>query len=249
MAEREDIVRDQDGFEMPDVHSSSREYAERFSGAVGRWFLSVQKEATLELLPETDLFILDAGGGHGQNIDLLRDRQGRATILGSKASCADLIEAALNHDSINFVVGPLTKIPFADHHFDASMSYRMLTHLVDWQVHIAELCRVSRSTVLVEFPVKKGFNAFSSWLFGVKKNIEKNTRPYTLFDETEIVEQFRLQGYVLSARRAEFFWPMALHRLLKNSHLSQAFEWVPKMTGLTRIWGTPVIARFDRRVN
>ena len=247
MSERADIVRDIDGFEVPDIHSSSAGYAQRFSGPVGRWMLQVQEDVTQKLLPENCRVVMDAGGGHGQNIGLLRQRAEHTTILGSDDSCQELIREELVPGKVDFVTGHLTRLPFEDGAFDCSLSYRMITHLLDWPVHISELCRVSGRSVLIEFPVRQGFNALSAVLFQVKKNIEQNTRPYTLFSPSDVAAQFRRHDFELIQITPQFFWPMVLHRLHKNIHLAKGLEWLPWQVGLTQRLGSPVIARFDRR--
>jgi 2-polyprenyl-3-methyl-5-hydroxy-6-metoxy-1,4-benzoquinol methylase len=53
--------------EYADVETSSEGYARRFSGEVGKYFLEVQTQITLELLkPWPRARVLDVGGGHGQ---------------------------------------------------------------------------------------------------------------------------------------------------------------------------------------
>lgn len=249
MTERADIVRNSFGFETPDVHSSSVDYADRFSGSIGRWLLHAQAVNTSALLPSDCVKILDAGGGHGQNLPLLKLLQAQITILGSDISCSQLIRSELSNEKIVFSVGPLTKMPFQETDFDLTLSFRMLTHLVGWREHISELCRVARTTVLIEFPVRKGFNIFSSQFFGLKKNIEINTRPFTLFNENDIISEFNRHGFVLTSRRPQFFWPIVLHRMHKCPGVAGVLEWLPRLTGFTRIFGSPIIARFDRKVD
>src|SRR5262245_53053861 len=50
--------------EEADVATSSADYARRFAGGVGAWFLEVQAKATVELLaPWPGASVLDVGGG------------------------------------------------------------------------------------------------------------------------------------------------------------------------------------------
>jgi len=50
-----------------DIETSSDDYAKRFSGKVGEYFLSVQGKITLDLLkPWHKAKVLDVGGGHAQ---------------------------------------------------------------------------------------------------------------------------------------------------------------------------------------
>ena len=52
--------------ETADVETSSEDYARRFSGRVGEYFLEVQARAALDLLvPWPGARVLDVGGGHG----------------------------------------------------------------------------------------------------------------------------------------------------------------------------------------
>lgn len=246
--ERSDIVRDQAGFETPDIHSSTPEYANRFSGQAGKWFIRVQEEVTQKLLEGLKPGLaIDVGGGHGQNIRILNKKNYRVTILGSNKKCANLIHQNIERNEVDFQIGPLTKIPFSDSSFDLVISYRILTHLSEWPRHIKELCRVSRNSVLLEYPVCKGFNALSNRFFNTKKKIEGNTRPYTLFRDKDIQEVFESQGYQLVESHPQFFWPMALHRLYNQATFSNFLEWIPRRTGLTSKFGSPVIARFDKR--
>ena len=51
----------------PDVETSSEDYARRFAGGVGAWFVEAQARITLELLaPWPRARVLDVGGGHAQ---------------------------------------------------------------------------------------------------------------------------------------------------------------------------------------
>ena len=48
-----------------DIETSSEDYARRFSGKVGEYFLTVQSEITLQLLEQWEKAkVLDVGGGH-----------------------------------------------------------------------------------------------------------------------------------------------------------------------------------------
>ena len=52
--------------ETADIHTSSEEYADRFSGPAGAWMLGVQEKIALRLLRRfEDVSVLDVGGGHG----------------------------------------------------------------------------------------------------------------------------------------------------------------------------------------
>ncbi len=138
--------------ETADIETSSEDYARRFSGAVGAWFLRVQEQATLRMLPPAiGTTILDVGGGHGQLTDAFL-RQGYAvTVLGSAEVCQQRIWHLLDDPRCTFQVGNLIKLPYPDRAFDAVVSYRLLPHVTQWQVLMAELTRVARHVVLVDY--------------------------------------------------------------------------------------------------
>lgn len=245
---RSDIIRDAEGFETPDLHSSSAEYAARFAGGAGKWFLQVQERATLGLLGDLPAgTVLDVGGGHGQTLPVLVRVGHRVTVVGSTADCTTLIRPMMERGEVAFAVAPLTRLPFAKGDFDVALSYRMLMHLDDWRGLVAELCRVSRRSVLVDFPARRGWNALTSFFFGAKKRIEGNTRPYTLFRGEEVAAEFRRHGFAPAGAAAQFFWPMALHRMHGSASLARGLEALPRKAGLTARFGSPIIARFDRR--
>lgn len=233
--------------EAPDIESSSDAYATRFSGEAGRWFLEVQEQGTLSLLKDIkDASILDAGGGHGQTLPALLSRGYKVTILGSNASCSNRINSYLDGKNAFFKVGKLTDIPFPSGSYDITLSFRILPHLKDWKRFIQELTRVSKNYVLVDFPTLYSFNFFSSLLFPLKKKIEKNTRPYTIFREAEIVEEFKKNGFAPVSKYSQFFFPMALYRALSSAALPQKVETLCRALGLTQRWGSPVLYLFKK---
>jgi len=238
--------------EQPDIESSTQDYASRFSGPIGEWFLTVQEQGTerqispLTTDPNQSLSILDAGGGHGQNIPWLVRNNHNITVLGSDKSCANLIQSFLQNDEVQFETGSLLSMPFIDQSYDVAISYRMLPHLNHWRQHIAELCRVSRVRVVVDFPTLYSINYFSDQLFSLKKGIEKNTRPFTLFREQDIVTEFARHGFSPVHKYPQFLLPMALYRALKKPKLAAMLEQLFRTSGLTQTFGSPVIYGFER---
>lgn len=233
--------------EQPDIESSTPDYASRFSGETGEWFLSIQSQALKSALSNDNdkkYTILDVGGGHGQDVDIITSLDHQLTILGSNASCAQMIRNELHKGRVKFDQGSLLDMPYKDDEFEICVSFRMLPHLERWQDHIVELCRVSSNKVVVDFPTIRSVNFFSDVFFPLKKGIEKNTRPFKLFSEQEIIHIFNQNGFLLHQRSPEFFFPMALHRAIKNVHISRFLESIAKRTGLNYFFGSPLICTF-----
>ena len=108
----------------------------------------------------------------------------------------------------------LLSLPFPDESFDIALSYRLLSHVTRWPDLVRELCRVARRAVLVDYPTFRSVNAVAEPLFALKKGVEGNTRPFTVFGDAEIEAAFAAHGFHPTGRRPQFFWPMALHRAL-----------------------------------
>ena len=236
--------------ETPDIESSTIDYAGRFSGAIGQWFLEVQAAALKRSLTGAGIkSVLDVGGGHGQNIEPLTSLGCSVEVLGSSQQCAKLISDALDSGSASFKVGNLLDLPYPDDSFDAVLSFRMLAHFDQWQQHIAELCRVSRGLVVIDFPVTKSVNALAEKLFFLKKAIESNTRKYQLFAENELSDAFLSHNYEQSSRYPQYFFPMALYRALRFTPVAKAMESCAAALGMTRTLGSPVIAAYCNKVD
>jgi len=234
--------------ETADIETSSDEYAGRFDGEVGRWFLAVQEEATSGMLQSYVCpSIVDVGGGHGQLTEAFLKQGSAVTILGSAESCRKRVEHYLDESHCWFLIGNMVALPFPAQHFDVSVSYRLLPHCDRWKQLIAELCRVAKHAVIVDYPEVKSMNAIAPLLFQWKKGIEKNTRPFKCFRSQELVNEFRLHGFVLADRYPEFFLPMVLHRALQRPGLSSLLERISRSLGLTASLGSPVILKFVRK--
>lgn len=233
--------------ETADIETSSDDYARRFSGAVGDWFLQVQEAATLEMLaPYPEATILDVGGGHGQATAALVRCGYHLTVLGSDDSCANRIRRFVDAGQVEFRVGDILNLPFPDRSFDVVLSYRLLPHVSRWQPYLAEMARVARQAVVLDYPEARSINYITPYLFKYKKRLEGNTRPYTVFRGRELDEAFRRLGFAPAARYPEFFWPMVLHRKLKQPRLSAGLEAAARTLGLTGWLGSPVIRKWVR---
>ncbi|MDW7772678.1 MAG: class I SAM-dependent methyltransferase [Desulfobulbaceae bacterium] len=233
--------------ETEDIETSSEGYASRFAGEVGQYFLNLQKELTLELLaPLSARTILDVGGGHAQLAVPLVKEGFAVTVTGSSDVCRARLDTLLPPGSFTYRTCDMLHLPYPDRSFDAVLAFRLVPHVTRWPQLIGELCRVARSGVIIDYPDIRSFNFLTSMLFGLKKSIEVNTRPYTLFSKKQIVSEFARHSFGSPAFRHEFFLPMVLHRKAGSARFSRGMERVFRVCGLTRIFGSPVIIRFQR---
>ncbi len=233
--------------ETADIETSSEDYARRFSGAIGAWFLSVQEKATLRMLTRyPNASILDVGGGHGQLTGVLLQHGYRVTVLGSADVCKARIQKYIDGVHCSFKVGNILNLPYGDQSFDVVISYRLLPHVKKWEEFISELTRVAKECIIVDYPSVQSINFMAPLLFKVKKHIEVNTRPYTSFRESELRGLFKMHRFVRADRYPEFFVPMVLHRLGKQPLASSVIEKICRLLGITYFFGSPVILRLVR---
>jgi 2-polyprenyl-3-methyl-5-hydroxy-6-metoxy-1,4-benzoquinol methylase len=238
-----------DPVEDADVESSSEGYARRFAGPVGAFFLDVQARGTLELLaPWPRASVLDVGGGHAQLTGPLVGAGHEVTVYGSSPSCADRVRPWTDTGQARFQAGDLLETAFADGSFDIVLCYRLLPHVVRWPELVAELSRLARKAVVVDYPTSRSANAVADRLFGLKKRVEGDTRPFKVFRDEEVQRAFGALGFHPTGRKPQFFVPMALHRALASARISQGLEDVSARLGLTRAFGSPVLLRLERDV-
>jgi SAM-dependent methyltransferase len=234
--------------EDADVETSSEGYARRFAGPVGRFFLDRQAEATLALLrPFPGASVLDVGGGHAQVTGPLVEAGYAVTTLGSESSCEARLREWTQAGRARFVAGDLLAPEIPDRSYDVVLSYRLLPHVSRWPDLVATLARLSRLAVVVDYPSRRSVNAAADLFFGLKKGVEGNTRPFTVFSDAEVERAFASHGFLPTGRRPQFFFPMALHRALRSAGLARGLEGAAERLGLTSVLGSPVILRLERR--
>jgi ubiquinone/menaquinone biosynthesis C-methylase UbiE len=235
--------------EIADIATSSDDYARRFAGMVGRWFIETQTRLTLSALKALPVgaTVLDVGGGHAQIAPPLIDAGYEVTVVGSDPSCSARLQPWLAHGRCRYQVADLRVLPFPDASFDAVVCFRLLPHSISWTRLIGELCRVARRSVIVDYPSSRSVNIASSPLLAIKREIELNTRPFMTFSPREIRAAFRDRGFVVRAEQPEFLLPMVLHRLVNRPLFSRIVELPGRVLGLTHWFGSPIIVRADRQ--
>ncbi len=225
-----------------DIVTSSDDYAKRFSGKTGRYFLDVQKNVTLGLLKKfTAPSILDVGGGHAQLAEPMVNNGFNVTIAGSSEECRRRPDALIPKDSFNFVVADLLHLPFPDRYFDVTIAFRLLTHEENWQLQLGELCRTAGKAVILDYPDRQSFNSFYNLFFNLKKKLEGDTRTFRTFSKKQIKDEFRRNGFRFFFFKPQFFFPMFIHRMINHSGFSSLVEKMARIFGLTRLFGSPVI--------
>ena len=234
--------------EDADVETSSDAYARRFAGAVGSYFLERQARAVLDLLrPWPGARVLDVGGGHGQVTGPLVAAGYAVTVQGSDLVCEARVREWTGSGRARFVAADLLAPGLPDRSFDVVLSLRLLPHVRRVPELVATLGRLARFAVVVDYPTRRSVNAVSGLFFGLKRGVEGDTRPFTVFADREIETAFAAHGYSPTGRRPQFLAPMALYRAAGSARLARAVEATAEALGLTRALGSPVVLRLERR--
>lgn len=230
--------------ETADIETASDDYASRFAGPVGEYFLDVQAQLTLELLRDLPgATVLDVGGGHAQLTTPLATNGYEVTVTGSDDVCRERLDRYCQKGSFKYLTCDSLNLPFEDGEFDVVMAFRLLPHANQWQNLIKEMCRVAGKAVVFDYPDRRSANILYDLLFDLKKNMEGNTRTYTLFSRNEIFTELVANDFTTPVLKPEFFVPMVVHRKLKSPGISRLLESVSSCIGLTRLFGSPIIVR------
>lgn len=233
--------------EDADIETASDDYAKRFAGEVGCYFLDEQLRITLKLLQGyTSPAILDVGGGHAQLAVPLVEKGYGVTVTGSDDVCEERLARQLPPGSYEYRTCDMLALPFAENSFDVVMAFRLLPHTVRWQALIGELARVARYGVIVDYPDIRSTNILNFLLFRVKKSFEGNTRPFTLFSRSQIAREFARNTFSAEGFYPEFFLPMVVHRKIGSARFSRTSETVFRRMGATHCGGSPIIAHFRK---
>jgi 2-polyprenyl-3-methyl-5-hydroxy-6-metoxy-1,4-benzoquinol methylase len=169
------------------------------------------------------------------------------TVTGSANVCKERLDKICTSGSFAYLTCDSLSLPFPDNHFDVVISFRLLPHAERWQELIQEMCRVASKAVILDYPDKRSVNIFYDMLFELKKNMEGNTRKYALFTRQQIDHELEKNNFHNLKRRPEFFFPMVVHRKLKMVTVSRILEFVPRILGLTALFGSPIVLRSDKQ--
>ena len=199
----------------PDVDTASDDYATRFSGAIGRYFLAVQERMVRDFLDSSGPGrVLEVGGGHAQLVPALLEAGHEVWVQGSAPGCARRLAPlfARYPGRLRFVASSLWSLPFPDRAFDAVIAVRLLAHVEQFEPLLQEMARVSNGRVIVDFPPVFSANLVQPLLFGMKRRVEGNTRPYFSYDVRQLYPPLRAAGFGRFRVAKQFTVPMVIHR-------------------------------------
>jgi 2-polyprenyl-3-methyl-5-hydroxy-6-metoxy-1,4-benzoquinol methylase len=221
----------------------------RFGGPIGALLLESQEQLLIDALaPLEERRVLDVGTGTGRAaIGLAR---AGARVVGVDASM-QMTRVARHRATqagvaVDLGLADAHALPFADQCVDAAVCLRVIMHAIDWRRSVAELCRVSRWRVVVDFPSSRSVAAIESLARRLARAVGKKTEAYRVIPERDVTAAFAAHGFRVVLVRRQFVLPIALHKTIGRRGLTEGVEGALAAAGLLRRFGSPVTMVAER---
>jgi ubiquinone/menaquinone biosynthesis C-methylase UbiE len=222
----------------------------RFGGPIGTLVHAWQAQTLIRFLG-ADLkgrHVLDVGTGTGRAA-LVIARQG-AKVTGIDASTEMLRVAASRvvreNLPITLEAGDAHALRFADRSFDAAVSLRVIMHARDWRRCLAELCRVSRQRIVIDYPALASAALLQAGARRVSRALSANVEAYRVFSDRVIARELGRHGFRVVARDRQFALPIAVHKLIGSAAFTESVEETLGRIGIRGLIGSPVTLVAER---
>ena len=221
----------------------------RFGGPIGQYLLETQERILLSALsPVRGRAVLDVGTGTGRAAIGLARAGAIVTGVDASREMLDVARARATEAGVTaaFQIGDAHALPFPDRSFDAAVSFRVLMHTPGWQQCIAELCRVSRSRVVIDFPALRSVAAIESGVRAVVKAVGGRTEAYRVLAEGAVQHVLATHGFRIVSVHRQFVLPIAFHKVVNSLGFTRGLERALAAVGLLRAFGSPVTMVAER---
>jgi SAM-dependent methyltransferase len=170
----------------------------------------VERVAIREMLPPTGRRIVDLGAGFGRLIDLYQGYD-QVVLLDYSRSLLEEARARLGGDGrFTYVVGNLYNLPFNTSAFDAAVMVRVIHHLAEPPVALAEINRIlaSGQRFILEYANKRNVKAILRYLLRRQTHDPFSLPPYEFvplnfnFHPHYIEKALAASGFAIEAERA-----------------------------------------------
>jgi SAM-dependent methyltransferase len=212
-------------------------YRTEFWGADRDYEDAAERIALRALLPPSGDRLMEIGAGFGR---LAEEYAGYAQVilLDPARSMMEQARARLGHDSrFIFVVGSTYDLPLATGACDTVVTVRVLHHLADVPLAMAEIARVIRSggTYVLEYANKRHLKAILRYLIRKQRYSPLSREPYEFehlnfdFHPAYMASALHEAGFQVDARRAvSFFRVGLLKRAAPVRLLARADGWLQR---------------------
>lgn len=223
--------------------------AMRFGGPIGALVAASQERVITSFLsPLQGRTILDVGTGTGRAAIALALKG--AVVTGVDASEEMLAvarrRAADAQASVTFDHADAHELTYSDRSFDAVVCLRVLMHTPGWRESLAELCRVARERVVIDYPALASAAAIQSVTRYAAHAAGARVEAYRVFSDRSIRASFERSGFRVRESRRQFVLPIAFHKRLGSVSATERIEAVLERVGLQSLIGSPVTLVAER---
>jgi ubiquinone/menaquinone biosynthesis C-methylase UbiE len=221
----------------------------RFSGPIGRLIAETQEQVIASFLaPVEGKTVLDVGTGTGRAALALAARGARVTGLDASAEMLAVAErrAASAGLDVTFVRGDAHRLDVSDRAFDAVICLRVLMHTPDWRQSLAELCRVARNQVVLDYPALRSVAALQAFARRAAHVLGARVEAYRVLSDAAVAGALSANGFRVAGVHRQFVLPIAFHKLLNSATATTRLEGTLARVGLARRLGSPVTIVAER---
>ena len=226
--------------------------ARRFGGPIGELVAETQARVLLEFVGAgPDRTVLDVGTGTGRAALLLARTGAQVTGVDASREMLAVAErrAADTGAVIRFVTGDAHALDFPDRSFDTAVSLRVLMHTPEWRRCLAELCRVARRQVVVDYPSARSVAVIESVMRRIGRAAGIDTEAYRVLTDRIVAAQLRQGGFQIRSVHRQFVLPIAFHKAVGSVRFTRAIERLFGRAGVLRLFGSPVTIVAERCVS
>jgi SAM-dependent methyltransferase len=223
--------------------------ARRFGGPIGDLVARGQAAVLTDMLGAVQgQRVIDIGTGTGRAAFLLA--AAGATVTGIDASPEMLAiaqqRARETSAAVDFRIGDAHHVEFPDGSFDVAVSLRVLMHTPRWRQCIAELCRVSRRAIVLDYPSATSTALVQSLARRALHPLGMSSEPYRVFLDSQVRTELARHGFRIVDVHRQFVLPIAVHKTIgSRAFTEQSEQWLARL-GLLRLFGSPVTVYAER---
>jgi ubiquinone/menaquinone biosynthesis C-methylase UbiE len=221
----------------------------RFSGPIGRLLAEEQEEVIAAFLsPLEGRSILDVGTGTGRAAIALARRGAKVTGVDASAEMLAVARrrAEAAHAPVVLEQGDAHGLRYPDRSFDSVVCLRVLMHTPDWRQSLAELCRVARSRVVVDYPALLSAAALQAAARRAAYSAGIKVEAYRVFSDRAIRDVVEHAGFRVVNAHRQFVLPIAVHKRVNSTRLTRRVEGALAKLGLRGLLGSPVTVVAER---
>jgi ubiquinone/menaquinone biosynthesis C-methylase UbiE len=224
--------------------------AARFGGPIGALVADAQERFLVSALaPLEGLAVLDVGTGTGRAAVLLAGSGARVTGVDASAemlAVATRRAGSVSSPSIAFARGDAHALAFSNRSFDAAVCLRVIMHTPGWRRVVAELCRVSRRQVVLDYPALASAAALQAVTRRAAALAGRRVEAYRVFSDRAIREVLASHGFRIVRVERQFVLPIALHKAIGSRSFTTRVERSLAAVGLLGLFGSPVTVVAER---